>query len=97
MEFERELLKQREEIEKAREHVKAAPLESTQLKSSGAATLPRLSNTKLKGKVKTGYLLGKIKVRNKLLKPGKAYKIRVLKGAPRKAREERHRGIALHR
>ena len=49
MEFERQLLEQREEIEKAREHEKAAPLECTQLKSSAAATPPKLSNTKLKG------------------------------------------------
>ena len=66
MEFERQLLEQREEIEKACEHEKAvpieskkaAPLESTQLKSSGAVTLPKLSNTKLKSKVKIGYLSG---------------------------------------
>ena len=58
MEFERQLLEQREELEKAREHEKAAPLESTQRKSYGAAKLPKLSNTKFNGKVKNGYLSG---------------------------------------
>ena len=51
MEFERQLLEQREEFEKAREHEKAAALESIQLKSSVAAKLPKLSITKFNGKV----------------------------------------------
>ena len=51
MEFERQLLEQREEFEKAREHEKAAALESVQLKSSVAAKLPKLSITKFNGKV----------------------------------------------
>ena len=42
MEFERQLLEQREEFEKACEHEKAAALESGQLKSSVAAKLPKL-------------------------------------------------------
>ena len=51
MEFERQLLEQREEFEKAREHEKAAALESGQPKSSVAAKLPKLSITKFSGKV----------------------------------------------
>ena len=51
IEFKRQLLEQRDELEKAREHEKAAPLESTQRKSYGAAKLPKLSNTKFNGKV----------------------------------------------
>ena len=51
MEFERQLLEQREEFEKAREHEKAAALESGPTKSSVAAKLPKLSITKFSGKV----------------------------------------------
>ena len=51
MEFERQLLKQREEFEKAREHEKAAALELGELKSSVAAKLPKLSIMKFKCKV----------------------------------------------
>ncbi|XP_068750788.1 uncharacterized protein [Montipora capricornis] len=51
MEFERQLLEQREEFEKACEHEKAAALESGPAKSSVAAKLPKLSITKFGGKV----------------------------------------------
>ena len=51
MEFERQLLKQREEFEKAREHEKAAALESGAAKSSVAAKRPKLSITIFSGKV----------------------------------------------
>ena len=51
MEFEWQLLEQREESEKAREHEKAAALESGPAKSSVAAKLPKLSITKFSGKV----------------------------------------------
>ena len=51
MEFERQLLEQREEFEKAREHEKVATLESGPAKSSVAAKLPKLSITKFSGKV----------------------------------------------
>jgi len=52
MEFERQLLEQREEFKKAREHEKAVALESGAAKSSVAAKLPKLSITKFSGKVK---------------------------------------------
>ena len=50
MEFGRELLEQREEFKKAREHEKAAALESGPAKSSVATKLPKLSITKFSGK-----------------------------------------------
>ena len=58
MEFERQLLEQREEFEKAREHEKAAALESGLTKSSVAAKLPKLSITKFSDKVRIGYPSG---------------------------------------
>ena len=93
MKSERQLLEQRDEFEKAREHEKAAAVESGQRKAYVVAKLTKLSITKFNSKVDDWLpFWRKFKSEIHFLNLAKLTKFE-----PFKEREKRHREIVLHR
>ena len=93
MKFQRQLLEQRDEFEKAREHEKAAALELGQRKSYVVAKLTKLSITKFNSKVDYWRTFC-IKFTSEIHFLSLA---KLTKFEPLKKREKRHREIVLDR